>query len=162
MLFPQLAPLAETLRANQLHTTIETAGTIARADVPFDLLSLSPKLSNSTPEGDPRDPDGSWAARHEARRLDPAAIQALLDHAARIGASTQFKFVVTGAGDLHEIDALLASLSGWRPNQIFLMPEGVETPSPDSVRWVVETCLQRGWRYGHRLHIELFGDARGT
>jgi 7-carboxy-7-deazaguanine synthase len=30
------------------------------------------------------------------------------------------------------------------------------------VAWVVEACLERGWRYCHRLHVELFGNRRGT
>ena len=162
MLFPQLAPLAQGLRDRGIHVTIETAGTIDRGDVPFDLLSLSPKLANSTPAADPRDPTGAWAARHERRRLDTAALQALIDRARVQDRAKQFKFVVTDPADLAEIDDLLASLSGWSPAEIFLMPEGVVLPDPESVRWVVRTCIDRGWRYGHRLHIELFGDTRGT
>ncbi|MEZ6317298.1 MAG: hypothetical protein R3B49_00900 [Phycisphaerales bacterium] len=42
------------------------------------------------------------------------------------------------------------------------MPEGITTPDPDAVAWVVEACQRRGWRYGHRLHIQLFGNRRGT
>lgn len=163
MIFPQLAPLAAGLRDAGLHVTIETAGTVDRDDVPFDLMSLSPKLSNSTPTGDPRDPGGAWAERHERRRIDLAALQALIARsAASDGRSRQFKFVVTGEQDLAEIDELLAGLKGWTPGEIYLMPEGTDVPDPASVRWVVETCIERGWRYGHRLHIELFGDTRGT
>jgi 7-carboxy-7-deazaguanine synthase len=48
MLFPAVAMLAERLHGQRMHITIETAGTIFR-DLPCDLLSLSPKLANSTP-----------------------------------------------------------------------------------------------------------------
>ena len=161
MIFPQLRPLCERLTAAGMHVTIETAGTVDR-EIPFDLMSLSPKLSNSTPTADPRDPSGAWAQRHEARRLDFDALQTLIDRSSLPGRARQFKFVVTGRDDLAEIDDLLARLDRWKPEEIFLMPEGVSVPSPDSVRWVVELCTRRGWRYGHRLHIELFGDTRGT
>jgi len=169
MIFPQLAPLTEALAAASIHVTIETAGTVAPR-VHFDLMSISPKLSNSTPTDDPRDPEGRWAERHDRRRLNFAALQTLIDRArARravsgrgAGPSLQFKFVVTDPDDLVEIDDILGALDGWRPGEIFLMPEGTAVPEPDRVRWVVETCIERGWRYAHRLHIELFGNTRGT
>jgi 7-carboxy-7-deazaguanine synthase len=28
--------------------------------------------------------------------------------------------------------------------------------------WLVEVCKQTGWRYSPRLHIDLFGNKRGT
>ncbi|MEM0984570.1 MAG: 7-carboxy-7-deazaguanine synthase QueE [Planctomycetota bacterium] len=162
MIFPKLAHLCDLLRGAGLHITIESAGTIDRDDVAFDLMSLSPKLANSTPWDDPRDPDGTWAFRHDSRRTDLTALQRLIERSSRGGARLQIKFVVTGPDDLAEIDELLGGLRGWEPGDIFLMPEGVTTPSPESVAWVIQECTARGWRYGHRLHIELFGDTRGT
>ena len=76
MMFEAVEPLAAALRDAGMHITIETAGTIAR-DVACDLMSLSPKLANSTPKGELRDPDGAWATRHEARRLNPDALRSL-------------------------------------------------------------------------------------
>lgn len=161
MIHEGLGPLSRALRDAGMHVTIETAGTVFRGpeDVACDLMSISPKLANSTPEaGDPRDPGGRWRTRHELRRWQPAVLQQLLD-----GFPTrQLKFVVTGEEDLREIDAMLEPLRGWRPEEIMLMPEGTRTPEPDSVAWVVRQCMDRGWRYCHRLHVELFGDARGT
>lgn len=158
MIFPGVTPLAVELRRAGLHVTIETAGTVFR-EVECDLLSLSPKLSNSTPlPGDPRDLSGAWRARHEERRTDLNALQRLMEaHPAR-----QFKFVVAGPADLAEIEALLSRLSGWKRDEIMLMPEGVGPASSATKQWIVEACLARGWRYAHRLHIELFGNRRGT
>ena len=48
MLFAELIPLCERLRAAGWHITIETAGTLY-LPVVCDLMSISPKLSNSTP-----------------------------------------------------------------------------------------------------------------
>jgi len=161
MIQPGVGELCRALRGRGVHVTIETAGTVAGGmdAVPCDLLSVSPKLSSSTPlEGDGRDPGGVWRARHEARRLDVGVLQGLLDsYAVR-----QLKFVVCGRGDLEEIEVLLGRLSGWRAEEVMLMPEGVEAPAAGSVGWVVEACVERGWRYCHRLHIELFGNTRGT
>jgi 7-carboxy-7-deazaguanine synthase len=160
MMFDEIVPLADGLRQAGLHVTIETAGTIARP-VPCDLMSISPKLSNSTPaEGDARDPGGAWRARHEQRRLNLAALQGLLD--AHPAPGRQLKFVVARADDLAEIDALLARLSNWTREDVLLMPEGVTTPSPDRLAWVVEACRSRGWRLSPRVHLVLFGNRRGT
>ncbi|USO00392.1 MAG: 7-carboxy-7-deazaguanine synthase QueE [Phycisphaeraceae bacterium] len=164
MIFPEIVPLCAGLRAAGLHVTIETAGTVDR-DIEFDLMSLSPKLSNSTPMGDPRDPNGKWARLHEQRRIDLVALQGLMDRAdpaLHPGRARQLKFVVTRPGDLAEIDDLIARINGWRPEEIMLMPEGVTVPDPERTLFVVDACLARGWRYCHRLHIELFGNRRGT
>ncbi len=161
MIHEGLGPLSRALREAGMHVTIETAGTVFRGpeDVACDLMSISPKLANSTPEaGDPRDPDGRWRILHEQRRWRPEAVQQLLD----AFPSRQLKFVLTGEADLLEIDAMLGRLAGWRPEEVMLMPEGTRTPEPEAVAWVVRQCLDRGWRYCHRLHVELFGDARGT
>jgi 7-carboxy-7-deazaguanine synthase len=159
MLFAALAPLTRALRDAGVHITIETAGTLAPNPLPLaDLWSISPKLAHSTPRNDPRDPTGAWAARHEQRRLSVPALQALLD----APGDHQLKFVVSKESDLPEIDALLTKLTGWIPSDILLMPEGVATPTPAQRTTVVNLCLTRGFRYCPRLHIELFGNKRGT
>ncbi len=158
MLFPAIVPLCAGLREGGLHITIETAGTVYQS-VACDLMSLSPKLSTSTPhEDDPRDPDGHWRRRHEQRRLNPPVLQRLLDeHPQR-----QIKFVITGPADIDEIDALLSQLHGWTADDVMLMPEGVVPPSADTRAWIAQVCIARGWWYAARLHIELFGNTRGT
>lgn len=157
MMFEAIANLARGLADMGVHVTIETAGTIHRP-VHCDLLSLSPKLANSTPWNDSRDPGGDWARRHEQRRINVDTLNALLaDHGER-----QLKFVVGNPSDLAEIESILARLHGLNPGDVLLMPEGVLTPDPDGVQWVVRACMERGWRFCHRLHIELFGNRRGT
>lgn len=158
MIFDGLVGLSRALRGAGMHVTIETAGTRVLPGVACHLMSLSPKLSNSTPVGDPRDPGGVWAGRHEARRLDPGVLRELIASSPDV----QLKFVVASAGDLAEIDELLAALPRVAPSDVMLMPEGVTTPEPGAVRWVVEACLARGWSYCPRVHIALFGDTRGT
>lgn len=164
MLFPNIVPLCAGLTKADLHVTIETAGTVIPpgwSSSHCDLMSISPKLANSTPKpGDPRDPEGGWRRRHDQRRLDLDVMRGLIT----IHPDRQLKFVVTGPADLPEIDALLDQLAGagLEPHEIMLMPEGVGVPEPSRVEWVQHTCDQRGWTYCKRLHIELFGNTRGT
>ncbi|MBX3390248.1 MAG: 7-carboxy-7-deazaguanine synthase QueE [Phycisphaeraceae bacterium] len=158
MIFEQAEDLASALRALGMHITIETAGTVWR-EIACDLISISPKLSNSTPlAGDPRDESGHWRARHEARRINLQALQQL------IGAypERQLKFVVSDPAQLNEIEALLQSLRGWARDDVLLMPEGITVEALAQRRWIVDECIKRGWRYCPRLHIELFGNVRGT
>ncbi|MFN0010304.1 MAG: 7-carboxy-7-deazaguanine synthase QueE [Phycisphaerales bacterium] len=163
MMFDGLEPLAAAL-APHMHITIETAGTIFRP-VPRGLMSISPKLASSAPTaeqalalGGPG--AGHWPARHEAGRINLAALQALLD--AHPAPGRQLKFVYCGQGDLAEIDALLAPLRGITPADILLMPEGITPPSTETKAAVLSVCASRGWRYCPRLHIEMFGNVRGT
>ncbi len=158
MIFPQLVPITQALHAGGMHITVETAGTVTLPGVRCRLMSISPKLANSTPTGDPRDPSGAWAGRHDERRLNPEALNELIASSP----DRQLKFVVASPADLPEIESVLARLRGWKPDDVILMPEGVTVPDPASVAWVVEACRQRGWRYGDRLHIRLFGDTMGT
>jgi 7-carboxy-7-deazaguanine synthase len=158
MIFAPVADLCRALRARGLHITIETAGTVDRP-VECDLLSISPKLSTSTPAADdPRDPTGARRARHEARRINLPALQSLIDRAP----DRQLKFVVCAPSDLAEIESLLSQLRHWRADDVLLMPEGVTPPTAETRAWIAAECLRRGWRYCPRLHIELFGNTRGT
>ncbi|MCW5766724.1 MAG: 7-carboxy-7-deazaguanine synthase QueE [Phycisphaeraceae bacterium] len=164
MVFAPVAALCAELAGAGLHVTIETAGTIDRP-VHADLMSISPKLRNSTPTAArARELGGpgaeGWAERHERARINPAALQGLLDrHPER-----QLKFVVSAEPrrDLEEIDAVLTGLTGWSAGDVLLMPEGVTEPAPEHRAGVVRICVERGWRYCPRLHIALFGNRRGT
>lgn len=157
LIFDGTIELCAQLRARGLHVTIETAGTVA-PEILCDLMSISPKLSNSTPAADPRDPEGTWARRHDRTRIDLESLHRLIER----GVDRQLKFVVCDHGDLEEIDALLAQLPALSAQDVMLMPEGITPPDRAVKAWVAEVCLARGWRYCQRLHIELFGNARGT
>jgi len=158
MMFKGLIPLSQALAHEGFHITIETAGTLTLPGLVCHLMSISPKLANSTPVDDPRDPGGAWAKRHEARRLDYEALNECIASAP----DRQLKFVVSTPSDLDEIDGVLTNLRGYAPSDVMLMPEGVTLPEPSRVDWIVETCMKRGWTYCPRLHIALFGDTRGT
>jgi len=154
MLFDAMVEVAEGCRAQGRKITIETAGTIYR-DLPCDLMSISPKLAHSTPVDDP-----VWGPRHERERLKIDVLQRLIDNY-----EYQLKFVVNPdkGDDLSEIEAVLAQLQGVAPQRVLLMPEGVDGPTLHRrARELVEPCMARGWRLSPRMHIDLFGDTRGT
>ena len=153
MLFDAMAELAAGCRALGKRITFETAGTVYR-DVACDLMSISPKLAHSTPD------DPAWGPRHERDRLKLDVLQRLID-----GYEYQLKFVVNpeAGDDLSEIEALLARLRGVDPERVLLMPEGVRAEVLHRrARLLVEPCMARGWRLAPRMHIDLFGDKRGT
>lgn len=154
MLWPSLVGLVDDLRRAGRHVTIETAGTL---DVPVtcDLASISPKLASSTPT---RQEGGRFALMHEQVRWKPDIIAGLMRRQ-----SYQLKFVAHQPSDLDEIDSMLARLPAADPGRIMLMPQGT-TPSEIASRsgWVARACLERGWRYAPRLHIDLYGNTRGT
>ena len=157
MIFKHLDELCDQLHSAGMNITIETAGTVHRT-VACDLMSISPKLRNSTPRNDPRDPDGHWENLHEERRINLTALQALITTYPQ----RQLKFVVAAPADLDEIESLLSQLSGWNATDVMLMPEGVRTPDRQTTDWMVRECIARGWRFCSRLHIQLFGNTRGT
>ena len=155
VIMPQIAELCDVLRATGLHLTIETAATVYKP-LAIDLASLSPKLANSTPHL--RD-GGRFAVLHEQNRLNVPVIQQFID----TSADFQLKFVVAEPGDLDEIDALLARLVGWQPSDVQLMPEGTDTATlARRTQWITEECKARGFRYSPRLHVDLYGNRRGT
>ena len=148
--------LAGRLRENGKHITIETAATILPEGIACDLASLSPKLSNSTPDAEVAN---GWRDRHEKRRLQPGIIREWIR-----AYDYQLKFVVQSTNDLEEIRDLLSQVGcEVKPAKILLMPEGTDT---DTIRSrsgsLVDICKQYGYRYCNRLHIELFGNTKGT
>ena len=148
--------LAFALRAAGKHITIETAATVSPDGMACDLASLSPKLSNSTP--DQRLP-AAWQQKHDQLRWQPGVIRDWITHF-----PFQLKFVVTSATDLDEINLLLREVGVKIPSaKILLMPEGISVAAiRGRDQTLVEICKQHGYRYCNRLHVEIFGHTRGT
>lgn len=153
MIFPPLVELCADLKAQGHFITIETAGT-SWLDVQCNLISLSPKLAHSNP-GD------EWSDRHESRRKSYDVMQRLCNQFA-----AQLKFVVRGehiSQDLQEIDEILEQIKAPSSVPILLMPEGINAQSlMESAQNLVPICIERQWRLATRLHIDLFGNTKGT
>jgi 7-carboxy-7-deazaguanine synthase len=156
MIANDIRTLAAELKKNGRHITIETAATIAPEGIACDLASLSPKLLNSAP--DPVE-HVTWRKKHEATRWQPEVVRAWIDHY-----SYQFKFVVSRPEDIDELEHMLAALQRDIPrHKVLLMPEAISLEKMRSrAPWLGELCKARGYRYAHRLQIELYGNRRGT
>ncbi len=155
LIMPDVVELCAAIKLAGYHLTIETAATVYQA-AKVDLASLSPKLSNSTPTVQTA---GAMASLHEKNRLSVKVIQRLIDESPDF----QLKFVVTDQADLGEIHALLDDLKDWTPADVLLMPEGIDPATLTSrAGWVSQLCKQHGFRYCPRLHVELYGNRRGT
>ncbi|HET9052414.1 MAG TPA: 7-carboxy-7-deazaguanine synthase QueE [Candidatus Dormibacteraeota bacterium] len=139
----RLVPLLEGVRASGWRIEIETNGTIAPTPEVaglVDQFTVSPKLAN--------------ASIAEHRRLVDHALTAFRDCG-----KACFKFVVAQPGDLDEVDALVERL-GLEP--VFIMPEAVDAEGvlAGMVR-LADAVVQRGYRLTPRLHLLLWGNARG-
>jgi 7-carboxy-7-deazaguanine synthase len=157
MMFKELPALAQRLGAAGHHVTVETAGTLWM-EMPMNLASISPKLSNSVPthrEG------GRFAALHERERIKLDVLKIFAT--SPLIKDRQWKFVIAKPDDLEEAESLLTCIANIPKEDILLMPEGI-TPEAlaEKSQWLAELCKERGYRFCPRLHVALYGNKRGT
>ena len=154
MLFDPVVDLAQSISEQGKRITIETAGTVFR-QVACDLMSISPKLGNSTPPE-----ESGWRSRHEHARLDRAPLVELMNEY-----DCQLKFVVNpeAGGDLEEIEELLTYVPRIDPSRVLLMAEGTDSETLNRrMRLLAPLCMERNWRLTPRMHVDLFGNTKGT
>jgi 7-carboxy-7-deazaguanine synthase len=152
MMLPESVELTQALKAEGFHITVETAGTIFQPVV-CDLMSVSPKLANSTPRE-----DAFWSSKHEELRLNIPILTRLMT-----GYEYQLKFVVSTAADLPEIEALLAQLPPTPRENVLLMPEGRNAAELNARSLeIADLCKRTGYRLTPRLHVYLWGGKRGV
>ncbi|HUS72805.1 MAG TPA: 7-carboxy-7-deazaguanine synthase QueE [Sedimentisphaerales bacterium] len=145
MISPELTQLLQELKASDRHITIETAGIAFIPALPCDLMSISPKLSNSTPT------DPKLAAIHEDSRLDIAILRELIDNY-----EYQLKFVVDSEADLPEIQQTIEQIGNVDSEKVMLMPQAATrdellAKSPMVAQMCEQTCLA----FSQRLQILL-------
>jgi 7-carboxy-7-deazaguanine synthase len=151
MLVPELVPLTQRCRELGKRITIETAGTVDLL-VECDLMAISPKLSNSVPD------DVRWKERHESMRLRPEVITALLNRYVCI-----LKFVIDKPADVDEVIRWLSHFESIDPGLVWLMPQArTREQLAEKCDWIRNLARHRGFNFSSRLHIEMFGNVRGT
>jgi len=154
MLSPEIVELTKLLHENDYQITIETAGTVD-APVYCDLMSISPKLSNSTPL--PNAPD-ELIRRHEENRSQPDVVQHLINKY-----NYQIKFVVDTPDDFQEINVYLKQFQNVIPNRVLLMPQAIDVPSmTEKAEWIMPFCEEQGYQYCPRMQIVWYGNTRRT
>jgi 7-carboxy-7-deazaguanine synthase len=152
MINSDISQLVRELKAAGKHITIETAGIAYIPDIPCDLMSISPKLSNSTPE------DKLYAASHEKSRLDLVVLSELIDHY-----DYQLKFVVDNESDLPEIKETIVKLGNVDSEKVMLMPQA--TTRDEFIaksQMVAEICKQTGFAFSQRLQVLFWNNERGA
>jgi 7-carboxy-7-deazaguanine synthase len=148
MIHEGVKELAAAIREKGYHLTIETAGFCFVEGVPADLMSISPKLSNS----DPKNNDD----KQPTERLNIAVLRQLM-----ASYEYQLKFVVDEPKDLNEIADTLDSLDGIDLYKVWLMPQATQTDNYlEKSRWLAEYCKQTGFSFSPRLQVMLWGSQR--
>ena len=154
LLAGEIEELTAKLKPLGSHITIETAATLFKP-VACDLISMSPKLANSIPWNRAK---GKFAQMHETGRLNFAVMQQFID-----GYEYQLKFVVNHPDDFGEIEEILGRLENVDSSRVLIMGQGKTARElRDKTKWIVKLCKEYGFGYTPRLHIELFGNRRGT
>lgn len=143
-----LEALIAALRSRQpgVSIEIETNGTVVPSAAlarEVDLFMVSPKLAHA------------GVAKRLAIR--PQAIAAFAGLP-----SAWFKFVARDVADVAAV-AGLAAVHGIACERIYVMPEGTDAVTLDRIgRAIVDSVIAHGFAYSDRLHVRLFGDARGV
>ena len=145
MVNPQLPELTTALKERNKHITIETSGINFIAGLACDLMSISPKLSNSVQSGKSPVLQYLSSLKQLVRRYP-----------------YQLKFVVDSADDLSEIQQVLKQIGGVSAEKVMLMPQAKKmdeliAKSP----MVAELCREAGFVFCQRLHILLYNGEKG-
>lgn len=151
MLLPEMSELTARIRTCGRRITIETAGTVDQT-VTCDLMAISPKLSNSIPD------DERWRLRHESARFRPEVIRSLLSRYACI-----LKFVIDCPEDVVEVQRWLDHFPDTDRGIVWLMPQArTREQLAEKSDWLRRLARENGFNFSSRLHIEMFGNVRGT
>ena len=157
MIAKDIKEFVDLLKQSGKHITIETAGTIAPNGIQCDLASISPKLSDSTPEKG--EISEEWIERHDSTRIDYDILNEWID-----SYEFQLKFVVSRKEEINEVKCIIDKIeSDILPEKVLLMPEGTDSETIHSrYDMLVDLCKENGFRMCNRLHLDLFGNTRGT
>ncbi|MDR1268246.1 MAG: 7-carboxy-7-deazaguanine synthase QueE [Planctomycetaceae bacterium] len=148
---PEIVELTRLLKDFDYQITIETSG-IVDAPVLCDLMSISPKLSNSTPL------KTEHSISHEQNRFKPEIVQSLM-----LRYNYQLKFVVDTPNDLNEIEEYLSQFHGVVAERVLLMPQAVNVKTmTEKATWIMPFCEQHGHQYCPRMQIIWYGNKRRT
>lgn len=151
--------LLTKLRYHELHTTLETNGTVFNSQIMYvtDLLSISPKLG-MVPMSD-----------EEYANIIAENINHLHMNRNR---SVQLKFVVSQQSDEQRILSFIELVNDRsqyfcsrfdKYNDVLIMPMGATRAEMQlSAPVAAELAVKNGWRYTPRLHVDLWNNKERT
>jgi 7-carboxy-7-deazaguanine synthase len=145
--------------------TIETEGShFLPTDYPIDLVSLSPKFSNSVPVLGVATPQGAivdqkMIDQHNKFRLDPLVCRQMMDY----HTDYHYKPVWDGTEkNLNQIEAFRLSLNIPK-DKTYIMPAGdTREELIKMYPLVFDMCAEKGYNMTGRDHIIAFDQARGV
>jgi 7-carboxy-7-deazaguanine synthase len=148
----QHLPLLVTALAKQgKHITLETAGVGFVPDLPVDLMSISPKMSNSIPL------NSALSDVHEKAMLNIKTIRQLIGHY-----QYQLKFVIDRPADMEEVDSILGRLGKVKKENVLLMPQASgKKQLAEKTVMVAKLAVDNGFSFSSRLHILMWGNRKG-
>ncbi len=128
--------------------TIETNATIKKK-VCCDLVSMSPKLSNSTPYKADKN-------KYAKIRLNIDVIKYYIKNY-----DYQIKFVVSSERDIKEIKRVLSKIENYGKSRILIMPLASSRKQLYiSQKKIVKMCIENNWRYCNRLQLQIWGKGK--
>ncbi|GAC1306882.1 MAG: 7-carboxy-7-deazaguanine synthase QueE [Acidimicrobiales bacterium] len=140
----RLGELLDHAASRGWRVEVETNGTIGpSAEVAggVSAFNVSPKLANSGIDA--------------SRRIKPDALRSLV-----ATGRAHAKFVVADPAELDEV-ATIVELAGFC--DVWVMPEATSASALASgLATLAPAVLARGWNLSSRLHVQLWGDARGV
>ncbi len=169
MLFAELIPLATALRNAGWHITIETSGTLY-LPVACNLMSISPKLSNSTPRTTACATAGLSSSEKSTAHCPPPTAHPSLPSSFILHPSSldsrwphrhdanrhqpqvlnrliseydyQIKFVIDTPADCAEAEEYLAAMPQIDRARVMLMPQGTDPAElAAKAQWLKPYCL---------------------
>ena len=139
--------LTAMLKEKGYHITIETNGTIYK-EVYCDLLSISPKLSNSVPLNLSKQEQ----MLYNSTRLNINTLSKLINKY-----EYQLKFVIKSPDEIVEAEDIVKHLALTEISRTFLMPA---TNNREELfacqKEFIKLCIERNFRYANRLQLQVW------
>lgn len=148
-----LASIVKDLISKDYKVTIETNGT-RYMHLPGAFMSISPKLASSYSQI----ANSVEYQMHTRNNLNwPNVVKKYIENN-----DYQIKFVYNEKKDLDEILYFCDTLKVPHDN-IVLMPQGITTEQfKEKEKEIFKTCIEYGFHYSPRTHIDIFGNVRGV
>lgn len=157
--------IGEILDEVKCKITIETNGTKLNhilGDIEFDyfqniFFSISPKLDNSYNQEN-ETLNAIHIAGNKNLQKSLMGFKAFIE---LCELDYQFKFVVS---DLSDISEIIKFKHTWNipTDKIYLMPQGIdENDLKETSKLLFNQCIEYGFNFTPRMHIDIFGNVRG-
>ncbi len=144
MINPQISLLCEKIKEHNTHITIETAGIKFIPNLPCDLMSISPKISNAY---------DNEQDKNKYLKIDE--LKKLIENY-----DYQLKFVAEKIEDITEVHQIVNTLNGVDRSKVLLMPQAKDASQYMRISpLIVEMCKANGFTYSPRLQL-VFGENR--